>query len=210
MNTAESIKNETNRKMCEDSVMIARNGIRHLHERVKEMADCVKGLSSPPNFAACRVESVVLEVFHTLQILANAKQITLRAEGLKSLPGIQADERRLYNAFYNLINNAIPESPGGGSITVRGSHKPGSPHITITVADTGRGMPADIRERLFTARAVSTKKSGTGLGMKIIKDVVEAHHGKIWVESKPGTGTTFHVQLPLDPTIRRPDYTKAS
>jgi signal transduction histidine kinase len=201
MNTAESTKNETNRKMCEDSVAIARNGIRRLHERVKEMADCVKGLISPPNFATCRVESVVLEVFHTLQILANAKQIALRAEGVKSLPGIQADERRLYNAFYNLINNAIPETPGGGSITVRGSHKPGSPYITLSVSDTGRGMPADIRERLFTARAVSTKKSGTGLGMKIIKDVVEAHHGKIWVESEPGTGTTFRVQLPLDPTI---------
>ena len=155
------------------------------------------------------METVVLEVFHALQILANEKQIVLQAEGLKSLPRIQADERRLYNAFYNLINNAIPETPGGGSITVRASHKPGSPHVTISVSDTGHGMPAEIRERLFTARVVSTKKSGTGLGMKIIKDVVEAHHGKIWVESEPGTGTTFRVQLPLDPTIHRPDNTKA-
>jgi signal transduction histidine kinase len=205
MNSAESIKNQTNRKICADSVAVAQNGIRRLHERVKEMADCVKGLSSPPIFAACRVEAVVLEVFHTLTIVANAKQIALRAEGLKSLPEIQADERRLYTAFYNLINNAIPETPGGGSITVSASHTPGSPHVTISVSDTGRGMTAEIREQLFTARAVSTKKSGTGLGMKIIKDVVDAHHGKIWVESEPGTGTTFHLHLPLDPRIHRPD-----
>jgi signal transduction histidine kinase len=135
-----------------------------------------------------------------LLILAKEKQITLRTEGLESLPVIQADERRLYNAFYNLVNNAIPETPPGGSITVRGHHEVGSPHVTLSVADTGRGMPAHVRERLFSTRAVSTKKGGTGLGTKIVKDVVDAHHGKIWVESEPGIGTTFHLQLPIDPT----------
>jgi signal transduction histidine kinase len=47
---------------------------------------------------------------------------------------------------------------------------------------------------------VSTKKSGTGLGTKIVKDVVDAHNGKVWVESEPGVGTTFHLRFPLDPT----------
>jgi signal transduction histidine kinase len=60
-------------------------------------------------------------------------------------------------------------------------------------------MPPEIRERLFSAKAVSTKKGGTGLGTKIIKDVVEAHKGKILVESAPGVGTTFHLLFPLDP-----------
>jgi signal transduction histidine kinase len=69
-------------------------------------------------------------------------------------------------------------------------------------------MPAHIRERLFSARAVTTKKGGTGLGTKIVKDVVDAHHGKIWVESEPGIGTSFHLQLPLDP--RQPSNKKAS
>ena len=199
MNGAESTQNETNKKICDESVEIAQNGIRRLHERVKEMADCVKGLSSPPNFSPCRVAAVAHEVFQTLRLLAKEKQITLQTEGLEALPEIQADERRLYNAFYNLINNAIPETPPGGSITVRGCHEASSSHIALSVSDTGRGMPAHIRERLFSARAVSTKKGGTGLGTKIVKDVVDAHYGKIWVESEPGTGTTFHMQLPLDP-----------
>ena len=210
MNGAESTQNKTNKKICDESVEIALNGIRRLHERVKEMADCVKGLSSPPNFSPCRVQTVVHEVFQTLNILAKEKQIIVRTEGLASLPMIQADERRLYNAFYNLINNAIPEMPSGGCITIRGCHDPGSPNVTISVSDTGRGMPAHIRERLFTTRAVTTKKGGTGLGTKIIKDVVEAHHGKIQVESEPGIGTTFHLQLPLDPTLHQPQNNKAS
>ncbi|HSA88103.1 MAG TPA: GAF domain-containing sensor histidine kinase [Nitrospira sp.] len=207
MNGAESTRQETNKKICDESVEIAQNGIRRLHDRVKEMADCVKGLSSSPDFSACRLAAIVHEVFQTLRLLAKEKQITLLTEGLEILPEIQADERRLYNAFYNLINNAIPETPPGGSITVRGCLQAGSPQIALSVSDTGRGMPAHIRERLFSARAVSTKKGGTGLGTKIVKDVVDAHYGKIWVESEPGIGTTFHMQLPLDP---RSTHTKAS
>jgi signal transduction histidine kinase len=139
-------------------------------------------------------------VFQTLQGLARDKQITLRTDGLESLPEFHADERRLYNAFYNLINNAIPETPPGGSITVRGHLDQDTGGIALAVADTGRGMPPEIRDRLFSAKAVSTKKGGTGLGTKIVKDVVDAHKGKIWVESEPGVGTTFHLRFPLDPT----------
>ena len=202
MNSAELTHNTTNKKICDESVEIAQNGIRRLHDRVKEIADCVKGLSAPPNFSLCAVGPVILEVFQTLQVLAWEKQITLRTEGLESLPEFRADERRLYNAFYNLINNAIPETPQGGSITVRGYFDQDTGGIALAVADTGRGMSPEIRDRLFSAKAVSTKKGGTGLGTKIVKDVVDAHKGKIWVESAPGAGTTFHLRFPLDP--RRP------
>ena len=74
--------------------------------------------------------------------------------------------------------------------------------IALAVADTGRGMTPEIRERLFSAKALSTKRGGTGLGTKIVKDVVDAHKGKIWVASELGVGTTFHLRFPLDP--RRP------
>jgi len=202
MSTAELSKKKVNKEICDEAGDMAQNGIRRLHDRVKEMADCVKGLSAPPNFALCAVGLVILEVFQTLQGLAREKQITLRTEGLESLPEFHADERRLYNAFYNLINNAIPETPPGGSITVRGHLDQDTGGIALAVADMGHGMPPEIRERLFSAKAVSTKKGGTGLGTKIVKDVVDAHNGKIWVESAPGVGTTFHLRFPLDP--RRP------
>ena len=199
MSTAELSEKKASKEICDEAGELAQNGIRRLHDRVKDMADCVKGLSAPPNFALCSVGPVVLEVFHTLQVLARDKQITLRTDGLESLPEFHADERRLYNAFYNLINNAIPETPPGGSITVRGHLDQDSGDIALAVADTGRGMPPEIRDRLFSAKAISTKKGGTGLGTKIVKDVVDAHKGKIWVESEPGLGTTFHLRFPLDP-----------
>lgn len=204
MNSAELTHHKTNKEICDESVEIAQNGIRRLHDRVKEMADCVKGLSSSPNFAPCRLASVIDDVFHTLRVLAKEHDIALRTDGLESLPVIQADERRLYNAFYNLVNNAIPETPRGGSITVRGHVDCDTGGIALAVADTGRGMPPEIRERLFSARAVSTKKGGTGLGTKIVKDVVDAHKGTIWVDSEPNMGTTFHLRLPLDPTTPLP------
>jgi signal transduction histidine kinase len=200
MSTAELSEKKVSKEICDEAGEMAQNGIRRLHDRVKEMADCVKGLSAPPNFSLCAVGSVILEVFQTLQVLAREKQITLRTEGLESLPEFHADERRLYNAFYNLINNAIPETPKGGSITVRGHLDQDTGGIALAVADTGRGMPPEIRDRLFSAKAVSTKKGGTGLGTKIVKDVMDAHKGKIWVESEPGAGTTFHFRFPLDPT----------
>ena len=202
MNSEELTHNKTNKQICDESVEIAQNGIRRLHDRVQEMADCVKGLSAPPSFALCSVRQVILDVFQTLQGLAREKQIALRTNGLESLPEFHADERRLYNAFYNLINNAIPETPPGGSITVRGHLDQDRGGIALAVSDTGRGMPPDIRDRLFSARAISTKKGGTGLGTKIVKDVVDAHKGNIWVESEPGVGTTFHLRLPLDPTSK--------
>jgi signal transduction histidine kinase len=202
MSTAELSEKKVNKEICDEAGEMAQNGIRRLHDRVKEMADCVKGLSAPPDFALCSVGRVILEVFQTLQGLARGKQITLRTEGLEALPEFHADERRLYNAFYNLINNAIPETPPGGSITVRGHLDQDTGGIALAVVDTGRGMPPEIRDRLFSTKAVSTKKGGTGLGTKIVKDVVDAHKGKIWVESEPGVGTTFHLRFPLDP--RRP------
>ncbi len=200
MSPTELSEKHVSKEICDEAGEMAQNAIRRLNDRVQEMADCVKGLSAPPNFKPCAVWLVILEVFKTLQVLARDKQIALRTKGLESLPEFLADERRLYNAFYNLINNAIPETPPGGSITVRGHLDQDSGGIALAVADTGRGMAPEIRDRLFSARAVSTKKGGTGLGTKIVKDVVDAHRGKIWVESEPGVGTRFHLRFPLDPT----------
>ena len=200
MSPEEFNEKTVSREICDESAELMQNGIRRLHDRVKEMADCVKGLNSPPNFALCAVGLVIVDVFKTLQVLAKEKSIALRTDGLDSLPDFKADERRLYNAFYNLINNAIPETPKGGSITVSGRLDQETGGIALAVTDTGRGMPPEIRDRLFSARAVSTKKGGTGLGTKIVKDVVDAHNGRIWVESEPGVGTTFHLRFPLDPT----------
>jgi len=158
----------------------------------------VKGLSTAPKFAPCLTAEVMASVFQTLRLSAEQQGVALGTEGLEALPAIRADEGRLFTAFYNLVNNAIPEVPAGGSITVRGRVEPDGKAVVVSVSDTGRGMPTEIRESLFTYRAVSRKAGGTGLGTKIVKDVVDAHGGRIAVESEVGKGTTFHLTLPIE------------
>ena len=189
---------------CREVLDTIRGTSHRIEHRVKQIADCVKGLSTPPEFKPCRVADIVESVFATLHVLAQTKGISLRAEELDTVGPILADETRLFNAFYNLVNNAIPEVPAGGSITIRKRDVPAEGIVALSVIDTGRGMPPEVRDRLFTPRAISTKKNGVGLGTKIVKDVVDAHKGQITVESELGIGTTFHIQLPRDPSTAQP------
>jgi signal transduction histidine kinase len=177
--------------------MITQNS-RRIHDRVKEIADSVKGLTRPPQFAPCRLADVVTSVYQTLRILADARHVALRAEGLDALPAIRADESRLFNAIYNLVNNAIPEVSAGGSVTVRGRLDEPARQVMLSVIDTGRGMSPEVRDSLFSYQAISRKVGGTGLGTKIVKDVVDAHGGTIAVESTEGKGTAFHITLAID------------
>jgi len=177
--------------------MIKQNS-RRINDRVKEIADSVKGLTRPPQFAPCRLADVVSNVYQTLRILADEQHVVLRAEGLDSLPVIRADESRLFNAIYNLVNNAIPEVPSGGSVTVRGRLDESGKRVVLSVVDTGKGMSPEVRDSLFSYQAISRKVGGTGLGTKIVKDVVDAHGGTITVESTEGKGTAFHITLTID------------
>ena len=184
--------------VAQELIEMIRRSSGRIHERVKEIADSVKGLTRPLQFAPCRVAEVVAAVLDTLRVLADERQVGLRTEGLDQLPVIRADEHRLFNALYNLVNNAIPEVPTGGSVTVRGRIEAGGTRIRLSVVDTGKGMSPEVRDSLFTYRAISSKAGGTGLGTKIVKDVVDAHGGTISVESEEGKGTAFHITLLVD------------
>jgi len=186
-------------EMSNEIIDMVRNNARRIQNEMRDIADCVKGLSSPPQFSLCQLAEVVSQVMETLRFLAKEKGISLRTEGLDDLPPIQADEPRLFKLFYNLINNAIPEVPVGGSITIQGRTSSVDNKVVLSVMDTGRGMPQDVRERLFTTEAISTKPGGTGLGTKIVKDIIDAHEGSITVESQEGVGTTFHLLFPFQP-----------
>lgn len=189
-------------KQCEEIGEMLLRASNRLHEHVQEIADCVKNLSSPPAFAPCHIATVADGVVKTLLVVAEGKGISLRLEHLTDLPAIQADERRMFNVFYNLINNALSEVPPGGSITIRGAYVPDSRTVCFSVSDTGPGIPPEIRDRLFREGVVSRKAGGTGLGTKIVKDVIDAHGGRIRVESELGQGATFFVSLPIEQAAR--------
>lgn len=188
---------EPSKKNSMDLIDMIVSNSRRIQDQVREMADAVKGVTTPPRFAPCEISKVVADVFETLRIYAGDKGIMLTTKGLDSLPTLDADERRLFNAFYNLINNAIPEVPSGGSVTVYGVMGEDQTTVTLSVSDTGRGMSPEVRDNLFKQDSWSRKKGGTGLGLKIVKDVVDAHKGQITVDSEEGVGTTFHMTFPI-------------
>ena len=193
------------RDLTKELIDMIQNGSRRIQDRVGEFADSVKGLTRPAQFGPCRIADVVSSVYAILRIPAAERSIDLIVADLEALPVIQADESRLFNALYNLVNNAIPEIPSGGSVTVQGRIEQAGKTIILSVIDTGTGMLPEVRESLFTYQAISRKVGGTGLGTKIVKDVVDAHGGRITVASEPGMGTSFHITLPVEgPAPRAP------
>jgi signal transduction histidine kinase len=163
----------------------------------RDLADAVKGELAPPVFEEGDLNATARDVARALKLVADKAGVALRLDLDLDAPLIHYDRQQMYNALYNLANNAIPETPAGGSVTLRTRGQEST--LLIEVQDTGRGIPERVRERLFTEQAISTKPGGTGLGTRIVAGVVERHHGEISVASAEGRGSTFTLRLPLRP-----------
>lgn len=173
---------------------------QRVRRRTQYIAGMVKGTLPPPVFEEGSLNEVANDVVKTLKRPATDKGITLKTDLDASLPRTPFDYDRLYDCLYNLVNNALPETPAGGSVTVR-TRAPKTPGgtLTVEVQDTGRGIPEEIRKKLFTSQAVSTKVGGTGLGTSVSARVAREHGGTISVESTVGVGSIFIITLPLVP-----------
>jgi len=189
------------REFFPEVVEMIYDGTSATQERVREIADTVKGIMTEPHFEPANVNEIVEQVAKALKLVAERGGVTLDLTGLGDVPRADLDRKRMYNALYNLISNAIPETPRGGRVSVRtqgvDADEDGAVDaLKIEIADTGRGMPEHVKRRLFDD-PISTKPGGTGLGMRIVKKVIDAHSGQITVDSEEGRGTTFTILLPL-------------
>jgi two-component system phosphate regulon sensor histidine kinase PhoR len=142
---------------------------------------------------------VIEPCLETTRPAAAEREIELAAEYEADLPLVLADPRALEEILQNLLDNALRYTPAGGRVTVRAGAHDGT--IALAVADTGIGIPPAEQERIFERfyRADASRArnmGGTGLGLSIVKHLVEAHAGRIDVESEVGRGTTFRVCLP--------------
>lgn len=116
---------------------------------------------------------------------------------------VKADEERIHQVIANLLSNAIKYSPNGGTISV--SVHSGNGEVVVQVMDHGIGIPSDAIPKLFSkffrVNQPQTKNiGGTGLGLALVKEIVEVHQGRVWVESEPGVGSSFFFSLPTSTT----------
>jgi len=146
------------------------------------------------------IKDVVSNVFAVVEPLATEKNLALKVELPNDLPTAHGDERRLTQVLLNIVGNAI-KFTDSGEVGLKAAARNGS--YTLSVRDTGPGIdPADqtkIFEEFQQADDTSTKKKGgTGLGLSIARRIVAMHGGRIWVESEPGCGSTFFVNVPIE------------
>ncbi len=142
------------------------------------------------------------EAVRGAQAMTDDQRLVFRVEAPADIPLVLANPLRMERVFDNLLSNAVKYSPDGGTITVR--VRQAGDYVQVTVADEGIGIPPDEVEHIFerfyrgNGRAAQVA-DGFGLGLSIVKEIVEEHGGQIWVDSEVGVGSAFHFTVPLPP-----------
>jgi signal transduction histidine kinase len=182
-----------------ESAKVERNAKRiiteadRLNQIASELLDYSRG-EIRLNMAIVNLESFFNRILDAVEEKLQARDIKVVTEIKVSQPVIM-DEQRMFRVFYNLADNARKAMPQGGTFTVRAFKADQT--LKVEVSDTGVGMDPSIQRKIFDPFFSYSDEGGTGLGMSIVKSVIEAHNGTLFVTSKPKGGTTFRVTLPL-------------
>jgi len=175
-----------------------------LLELINDMLDVAKMEAGFRQFEQVPLDlpEILKEIVEFLEAKAEAQRVKLHLEAAPGLPAILADRRGMEEVFTNLISNAINYSPNGGDVTV--SVGMNDNLLEVQVSDQGVGIDPEevpkIFDKFYRVKSPQTRQIiGTGLGLPIVRSVVEAHRGAIEVESQVGVGSTFRVLLPVSP-----------
>ncbi len=150
--------------------------------------------------AEVELPKIITQVFEELQRHATEKNLTLRQKLPAELPAIYGNAEAIHELLGNLLTNAVKYTLVNGQVELSASHMDNE--VIVKVADDGVGIPSEALPRIFEEfyRADNVKAEaveGTGLGLSIVKRILDAHSGRIWVESEEGKGTTFSFTLPV-------------
>jgi two-component system phosphate regulon sensor histidine kinase PhoR len=149
-----------------------------------------------------RVEALVNGCVETARLNAQARGLQIHVDLQENAPAVRGDGAQLGEVLQNLLDNAVQYTPSGGQIEVKA--RSNGHEVIFTVTDTGIGIPESDLERIFERfyrvdAARSREAGGTGLGLAIARHIVDAHGGRIWVESAVGQGSRFHFSIPCAP-----------
>jgi PAS domain S-box-containing protein len=142
--------------------------------------------------------SLARDAADSVRVQAEARGIRLTIDAATDLPQVFADGKKIQRVITNLLTNAIRATPAGGTITVRVA--PRAEELSFSVIDTGSGIPREYLSRIFEPfmQVPNAPQGGSGLGLTIARRIVEAHGGRLSVQSEPGSGSTFEFTVPLD------------
>jgi signal transduction histidine kinase len=179
--------------------------VSRIERLIQEILDYARYME--PRFAEEDLNDVVASCLYFVEVKADSKAIVMEKGLAGDLPAVSLDRQQIKQVLLNLLLNAMDAmGDGGGRLTVR-THRLVKPNgdvwVQIEVADTGSGIAATDLEHIFdpfyTTKHESGEREGTGLGLSIVHQIIQEHRGYIEVESTVGRGTTFFVNLPIDP-----------
>jgi two-component system sensor histidine kinase HydH len=165
---------------------------QRLENMVREMLDFSRPLQLHPSVHD--LQPVINESLEVVRDLAEEKNVELRVYSAQGLPPCSFEAMRMKQVLINILNNAVEASPEGGIVSVATFQKGES--LFLEVSDQGGGIPSHKKSEVFLP-FFSTKKGGTGLGLTIVKRIVEAHRGRVEILDNPKKGTIFRIVLPL-------------
>ncbi len=173
------------------------NVIEEEIHRINEIVDQFLRFAKPasPLFQKAEASSIFEETLQLLRPQIEKQRIVVKKE-FKTLPPILMDREQMKQVILNLLLNAVQAMPEGGHLSLKGHVLEGDRWVTLSVQDSGVGIPDEDICKLFDP-FFSTKEGGVGLGLSIAHRITDQHHGKIEVESAPGKGTCFTIWLPI-------------
>jgi CheY-like chemotaxis protein len=211
----EGILGSINDRQIKALLTIERSG-NHLLSLINDILDVAKIESGKItlDLTATSIQMLCQSSLVFIRQQAHQKSIQLIEKISKDLPDLMVDERRIRQVLINLLNNAVKFTPEGGSITLEISRLTSEQmptsftpdtmaYLQVAVIDTGIGIPAEHISKLFQPfmqidSALNRKYEGTGLGLTLVKRIVELHGGRVWLTSESGVGSSFMFALPYN------------
>lgn len=177
-----------------------KNGAQRLRTLVTDVLDLARLEAGPvPQVTAVSLPTLINAAVAEIDLSAETKQHTIQVNLSPNLPPAAGDPALLLRVLVNLMSNAIKYTPEKGFITIAAC-APTEEALQIAVTDTGSGISSSaiphLFDRFYRVPGSEADAEGTGLGLNIVKTIVEKHHGRIWVESQPGSGSRFNFTLP--------------